>query len=470
MTHADPTTRPTHTEPRRSDARSGSWSGSWSSRWAASTIAVAITSAAGAPAELSGAAPVYLLDRGLSERSAWLVSLDAESTVVQDAQGRRVSARTEGFLAVFARPESKADSGDERATPFGLGGDGPETASLWTLTLTDGQALLGAPSSPTEADTLAFRSELLGDIVVDLERVATLTRSESAVLEESGEDVLELVNGDRVRGFVLDIDAQNISVERSDGSLAVFELSVIEGVQLANPPEPNGRPLVGLATGETLAAMPSPPGPGSDRCVLVIPDLLAGDTPANRSTGGPVNGPLSGPSSISDTALPSVCIDPVNIRSIVLPTRHVEPLAAPGRIAAAPSRRRTNPPVVEPSSQSRLAPSVYLPGPMNATWTLSPDASAIAFDARLGATLAAETAPPGPWADAILRVQVRSETGRTTIAEHRLNADQAYVRVTAPLPNAGTDGRELIIELDAASYGPIQDPLLLVRPVVISPR
>jgi hypothetical protein len=453
--------------------------------------------AIGAPdttAALSDPLPVLLLDRSLNQRAARLVSVNAAAIVIADDRGRTVSVSPSEFIAIVAAPQVHPLIPSQATNPFEpddpirgearpLGQPDPATGALrpdaaltnaaWSLSLTDGQRLFGTPVTTATPDAVAFRADRLGIIEIPLERVATIERRSADTTpapETLDEDALTLANGDELRGFILAMGAAGVEFERADGSIAAFELSRVRRVALANPPEPSRRPLAQMTTGEVFAAQPAAvgPDPAAVPCVLLLPDLLRTDLDSNaQSPAQP--GPVRGARTSSEDLARSLCIPPLELRSLALPSRRVTPLASiePSRVTPSADRRRTDPPHPEPAGDARLAPSLLFSGPMTATWPLPPDASAIVFDARLGGAFATPDAPPGPWADAVLRVHVRTDRGRTTLAEHRLWSSQGRARISAPLPETGTPDRELIIELDAASFGPVQDRLLLVRPLLV---
>lgn len=470
---------------------------------AGAVVAAVLGLCAGLPA--SADAPVLLLDRSLAERPARLVGLDASSLVVADEAGRAIRLDASNLLAIIAadrRPEAspmpvptlteqevaeiEAAARELGRVPEGLqeAMDATRAAEdtavspsvsvdreTWMLTLTDGQRLLGR-LEPDEmggagGETLRFRSSRLGELEVALERVASVERaSVVGVTPDASADVVRLANGDELRGFVVDMGGE-IAIERTDGSIAAFDLDLVDSVTLANPAERSGRPLLSLMTGEVIAGVPAAGTETAPRCVLLVADLL-------RS--GPIEDAASGPSrpgsSSSEGLIAHLCVDASEIRSLTLPGEAIHALASiePSRVVPGDARRRTDPPRVEPASDARLAPSIVFSGPMAVEWTLPDGAGAIAFDARLGPTLSAQTAPPGPWADAMLRISVRGRSGESTLVVQRLDSGSPTVRVAEGLPGVGEGGRTLVIELDAGAHGPIQDRLLLARPVLIMPE
>ncbi len=444
-------------------------------------------------------APVLLLDRSLAERPARLVGLDASSLVVADEAGRAIRLDASNLLAIIAadrRPEaapmpvptlSERDIAEIEAAAEELGrvpeglrealeasrvtrgeGVGPGASvdrETWMLTLTDGQRLLGRPE-PGDAggESLRFRSLRLGELELALEHIAGVERaSVSGVTPDATADVVRLANGDEVRGFVVEMGPE-VAVERTDGSVVAFGLDLVDSVTLANPMERSGRPLLSLMTGEVIAGVPAAGTETAPRCVLLVADLLVNapieDTPPGPSRRG---------ASSSEGLIAHLCVDASEIRSLTLPGEAIRPLASiePSKIVAGDARRRTDPPGVEPSGEARLAPSIVFSGPMAVEWSLPEEAGAIAFDARLGPTLIAQTAPPGPWADAILRVSIRGRSGESALVVQRLDSRSPTIRVAEGLPGVGEAGRTLVIELDAGAHGPIQDRLLLARPVLI---
>jgi hypothetical protein len=430
-------------------------------------------------------APMVLINRSLTERPVRLIGLDAQSIIIADATGRPLRLEPEGLLAIVAAdprpepadlgaPETDAGSVDPEDVPVpGLPAESPSAADddeVWAMTLTDGQRVLGRPLAVPRGDEamLVFDTLRFGPVTVDLERIAALERSgwgpASADNAAVDADVVVLTNGDQLRGFVVAI-ADPVAIETEDGTFAEISLDRISGVTLANPTEPTAATRVTLRTGEVIAVRPAPSSPGTPRCLALLPAL------AHAGAHHAGDGPSRHASSSADDFLTRLCIDAAEVRSLTLPGERVIALAAiePIGIVPGPGRRRTDGLTPEPAHLARLVPSIALPGPMRVEWTLPPDAGSLAFDARLGATTDAPSAPPGPWADAVLRVSVSTPAGAIILAEHRLDAGSPDARVAVSLPAIG-ERRTLTIQLDPGARGPVQDRVLLVRPMLVAPE
>ena len=112
------------------------------------------------------------------------------------------------------------------------------TTSRWSIQLHNGDIFAGEPVS-LEGETLHWHEDLIGPIDVAMSSVAWLhSRGESENsrgLKQPAtlDDNVQLSNGDTVHGVVTDINAEAVSVQRSNGSVAPVPMESIAQVQFA---------------------------------------------------------------------------------------------------------------------------------------------------------------------------------------------------------------------------------------------
>lgn len=105
------------------------------------------------------------------------------------------------------------------------------------LRLANGDELYGAPVH-LSADAITFSATNLGEIEIPLNRVAGLYRDSSAVdfSQKRTEDSVKLTNGDAVSGILSDMDAKNVTIQKSNGENAPLALESVQSILFAQTP------------------------------------------------------------------------------------------------------------------------------------------------------------------------------------------------------------------------------------------
>ncbi|MEM8873715.1 MAG: NPCBM/NEW2 domain-containing protein [Planctomycetota bacterium] len=121
----------------------------------------------------------------------------------------------------------------------------------FALHLRGGGRLVGRPIE-TVGETLHFDDANVGEIAVDLSAIAGMVPyGQSLPSMPSATDVLRLANDDVLRGVVLELDADQATIQTDDGQTIAVELATVTRLQLAplGPTPDVGRYLVHLGGG-----------------------------------------------------------------------------------------------------------------------------------------------------------------------------------------------------------------------------
>ncbi len=364
--------------------------------------------------------PVILVDDELSESSVKLTDL------------------TGGVMSYFDRQRQLRQSPIDRLVQLRVVDEdaaGPDVLDepIAMLVLVDGQRLAGQwDGVDDEGQTLRWTSTHFGRLSVPLEDVVELTlRIDEAAAgrggdELDGEDVVTLVNGDEVRGFVTGLapDAVVLMPTGADETIRL-PMARVAGVRVANPAEPRaaGMQTVTLKDGSIVhgrsldlagrrlkldAALPGRPMRPID---LAFERVARIDFTAN------------GLALIPFADLPRRVVDGGAVFGYVIPTRVV-------------------------------GEDLLLHAPITLDLEAPPTAARLALTAELD--LAGTPAGVHDWADCELIIYRTPDDDAPV--RHRLNSAQPQVDINLPIT-----GPTIRIELDAAVNGPILDRVRLRR-------
>ena len=262
-------------------------------------------------------------------------------------------------------------------------------------------------------------------------------------------DELVFINGDRVSGFLVAIDdAVRFDTGQGERSFSTDRLAVL---RLGNPPASAEGPRLWYTNGE-------------------IRDGLT--KRSNHNTNSTVDrSDSTNPITSSDMIIAGWFTEDERIPLADLEILGVEP---------GPGRRWTNPPKAGSAWESPLGVAdIEFAGPMTVEWRLPTQAASFSAIAALGGSIDRPDAAPGPWANAIVRVTVRTdargddntvENARSTtppLANVPLDSENVRSAFSCILPGVGDPHRVLVIEVLEAAHGPIQDRILLQRPFLL---
>jgi len=390
--------------------------------------ALAQTAPSGSAEDLSGVRVALVLE-GLQEREGQLVSADSRAVVLADETGRRRETALGSVLAIVRR-EARND-GPMRTIRLNRP-PAPTARDTGVLVLVDGQRFPGRPGRvPEEAkDVLVWRHSALATLTVPIENIAGFSMPDTepvdgALSEEPpAQDLVVLVNGDRLSGF-FEWVGLGARVETDTGVVPV-EPELIDHVVLANPRTEISGGRAWLVDG-TVIAVTGVSFTESGRLTLALAD---GRTlPVRWESLRAVATGVAGLVALS--SLEVVSQKAVGDR-VFLP--RVERL---GDAATAPALG---------------AFDLLLEGPMEVEWAM-PDGS------RRAAGRVSLAPGVSEWGDCEVIIEAgRGETWRT-----RLGAGK---RVEAfNLAVAGGDGR-LRVRVEPGVYGPIENTVVLEGVVV----
>lgn len=369
-----------------------------------------------------------LLDRAGQAQVVTLRALSDSGVVFDDAQGRRQRLRLD---AVAALAPAQHDQPLLSAWPAGQ----TKTATLASaLRTVDGQRFPGTlVGSAEKGESVLWEHEAFGTLTAPLERVAfaALQRLEpeaaglaqDAVPAPGGDDVLLLVNGDRLSGFLRSL-GETAALETDDGAVVEIPSERIAQVLLANPPEPRQGTVVWLQDG-TVVVVASMAQRGRSDVELTLP------------TGQSAVYPLE--------AIEAAAFDAGSLRALA----SIEPAGQQG------SAERLWTPPLRRLGQKEEAPldlvDLALFGPMRVEWALPENARRFVAVAELPVA-------DRDWGDCDVVVRVDG----VEQLRRRLNGAEPRVEINIPL-----QGRTLSIEIEEGRYGPIRDEVVLRRPLLL---
>ncbi len=376
-------------------------------------------------------APRILLDRDLRERTVTLTGLDNRTITYSDESGLLRTESVSEYVAVLAP-----------AAP-----DVPEgTSMIW---FTDGRRLTGSVR-PAEGDALNWSHPVFGVVRVRLDDVRRLFLADAAPAAAKpeppqGEDLIVLLNGDRLTGFVDSIGSP--IVLEVGGQPREIPLDRVAEVRLANPIARARGMTVWLADGSAVG-------------VASIRTNRAGETRIVPRWNANAEDPRQPTESPED---PGAAVPLADIIAVAFDAERLIPLAStPVRDQRPAAGRPWAESISTGDAASALlgAPDVILPGPMTVEWDLPASAS------RFGCTVELPSAMR-TWGDCELVVSIVGADGKSSeVFRRRLNADAPTASVNVALKGSS----RLRIAVEAGEYGPIQDRLVLHRALVLVDR
>ena len=301
------------------------------------------------------------------------------------------------------------------------------------IELVDGQRLIGKWVGVDEqSQTLIWHHPLLGGVQVSLDRLSVLGRSAVLGVGVQGAlpttDEIELVNDDRVSGYVVGVNLAGIEFQLEEGGHVLeIALDQIRTLRLANPVvrRQNGRSMVWLSDGSRVLAESI--NIATDQ--IAISASLTTNTHANR-----VSLPMSQVERIDWSSAGGYLVDLTDLSWRIEDERSVFGLAVKPRVEET---------------------SFLLHAPVKVVFTLPPGAQRFRALAQSGDGFEPKRAVA--WMDFEVVVTV---DGKTSCREH-LHADRRSVVL-----NVAASGQTMTIELDPAINGPIMDRLSLRDAVV----
>jgi hypothetical protein len=369
---------------------------------------------AASPLTACGQADDFLLiDQDLTSRPVRVTEINGRALSYLDRAGTTCTAATGDCIALIRR------EGETRAR------------ESRRLLLSDGQKLPGTVASGASpgADSLAWVHPWLGRIDVPLDDIrAILLQPGHPVPEPEGEDVIILANGDRLEGIIT-AAGDAITIEIGAGQAARTITVPLDRI--------------------TAAAMITPPRPATGRRVFFRDGTVLGVQRFDVGADGYVR---------FTTVLTPAGAQPLQvvlseITAIVFEPEKVIPLGrlAPAGIESSAPRYVLPAPRIS-GEDAPLGPAeIEYRGPLVVHYGLPAGCRRFAAEAILPSSARA-------WGDFELIVAAGDEE------LHRVHLNAEHPTDTINIPIAG---RDLTIELTQGANGPIQDQLILRRPLLL---
>lgn len=414
------------------------------------------------------AAPRVLLDSHLEPHRIKLISINDEALVYQDELGRLRQATVGGFVALLpASPDDISLAYPAiQPPPATNGSDG-------VLELVSGERFPGRPDiTAGQDDALVWRHPRFGRITIPIDSIARLaltaphrSQSHAASDDDAGagrpagqvtttrhdgpdarpisqtpllgpgslpydpaaiDDQLILTNGDRLHGIILSL-GDPIEIDVDDHMISI-PLDRLSEAAFANPPSPLTGMVIWLDDGAVAV-------------VTGVETLRESNLAVRLRSGETATVPLD--------SLRAVAFSAGRLRALAsLEITSQRPLGDRGVWDPV----RELPSAFFHGAADLNAPDLELPGPMEAVWLLP--AGAVRFAGNAEFPLEAL-----PWGDCEFVVS----QGGVELLRERLNQDHPRVEFSLPvMPGA------LVITIEAGAYGPINDRIVLRRPLLLT--
>lgn len=370
---------------------------------------------------------------GASERV--LVLSDGSTRTVDLLQlgGETISFQEDGLVRTLPRAELLGLAQSDRVPyrPFAQPGEDPRAASVELVT---GERYPGVLLVGSE-ESLTLEHEVLGTLAlpIDLVSLVRFGGFDGPVpAGEPGSDLVLLSNGDAASGFVLALD-EALTVELL-GQVRVLELAALSAVRLANPAEPPDGTIVWLDDGSIARVSSIEPGAGT---------RLALRSPLNASAG----------EDRGEVRL-------FDIGAVLFDAGRVRALAEQPASVSLPEGRRWSPPpeATSPHADPLLfVPDLMVPGPMVITWEAPEGARRVAMDVEL---------PEGSrsWGDCQVALAFETRAGVAQGPRVRVHRGAPVQHLASDLPPGV---RRITLTLEEGAFGPVQDRVVLRRPMLL---
>jgi hypothetical protein len=390
--------------------------------------------------------PRVLLDRQLHERAVQLVGLDGRTITYTDAAGLVRNEAVSEYLAIIPPVQSEARpgaaAGSRRAPEPQLA-----PARAWSVVeLADSERFFGdvAPEPAVKESlrwahpilgTMEFKIDQVRRVRLDMPPAGSWTRPPASTPPDLRDDIVIFANGDRISGFVEGMTGQPRELQLvpdAQSAARAIGLDVVREVVFANPAQalPARSTLVWLRDGSIIACRSvKTTRMGELNLSLAIQDTEAGPAESGARSAGVLRLEDLMGAAFEPGGLVPLCSLPPAVQQ---PTRAI---------------------AIGDADRAVLgAGDIELPGPLNVEWDLP--AGAVQFGATAELPRQMWT-----WGDC----QVVVDAGGTEVFRARLNADQPTAGIAVALGGA----RRLSVRVEPGAYGPVQDRVLLRRPLLL---
>ena len=407
-------------------------------------LAAALWASPALAQETRGVARV-LVDRKLHEQAVSLTGIDNKTVMYSDAAGLVRTETLGEYLAVLS-PTPGSGAGAEGGRPA------PHPSSI--LELRDGQRFVGALSSAEQrgsTETVLWEHAALGlmEFKLDEVRSVRLQAGLPTATRRAGDiatDVVMLVNGDRLEGFV-DAVGPVVTID-VNGAKRELPAERVQEVMLAGSGAASSEPVRGLVAWLSDGTVVACRGLQTTRVgELILTPRTSGLERTERGTEAPPPAPTV---SLRLDDLWALAVDPAAI--VPLASLHLS-AQTPG----AGRRWSRGIDVIEPRWAALGLADIELPGPMNVEWDLPPGATRFACDAEMPRQM-------WTWGDCEVVVSVLGPAGESELLRKRLNAESPRTRVSLAVAGA----KRLRVRVEAGEFGSVQDKVILRRGVILA--
>ena len=402
--------------------------------------AVGVLAADAEPGIVYPGAVATLIDRELRVRTIRIVGLDRVELSVIDERGERRNVPLSELIALVPVASAPAALtgvgtviGGKRVNSDALQRR-LDAGDLGFVETVDGQRLIGDLGESTgDSDAISWMHPKFGPVRIEIDRIRTVAMpaagAQALTLERNiAEDILALLNGDRLRGLIVGL-ADPVVIEQDDARIEVAREHVA-GVTLANPDEARSGSMVWLLDGTVVR--------------IAEASSIAGDS-IDLSLESGAEG------TYSMDQLRAMGFDAGRL----VPLSDVPPVAQTGegnRRAVAPIELIEHPDDQAAGAGPTLgAMDIRLPGPMRVQWKLPKRVE------RLASTIALAS-DAAPWGDCEVVVLV---DGHEIFRDH-LESGRSVIAINEPIR-----GSVLTIVVEPGNHGPINDRVILHRPLLL---
>jgi hypothetical protein len=293
---------------------------------------------------------------------------------------------------------------------------------------TDDQANL-----QSSGDRLAWSHQWLGRLDVPLNLIATVTLSPNVQPPPPGVegDVVLLANGDRQEGLIVAFgDSIIIEPAGRKGEIIDIPINLVSAVTMVSKKQPHG--------GRRICF--------NDGTVIDVQSIAIGDDGFVRLTGSWLSTAGTQPSGKGLSQIAAILLDPNGMIALAS--------LQPSRVDGPATRfELPKPQALDPSAPLNLS-AIELRGPITVRYALPAGCQRFTAEAEL-------PRESQQWGNLELVVRIDDDEK----FRGKLTSQKPHASISVPIT-----GRELTIELLPGANGPIQDRLILKRPMLLKAR
>ena len=423
--------------------------------------------------------PFLLIDRQLVEKNIDLLSITKERIRYTNRLGPnatrslndlliliRIDKPTSQYKTTPAPPSPDNQNQNENAIPTPDQPD-PNTTirnPAWTgptIQLTDGRLITGQLTTITEdGNALLWRNDIIGKVQIPTDNISRIylrskspaTKQDQTTTTKGQGDTVELINGDRMNGFISFKDSKNITIE-TDRDTTTLELNRISSITLENEtiPPPFDACRVFLDDGSIFDIDPSKLHTRGEGVRFI---------PTNFSV---INQNQSSPNSRNSSSIEHWA-DFNSLRALAFNAGSIKPLAtltpipesnnSPGKYESTQWFDETIPPVINNNNNQPLSLNdIRYEGPAQFHYPIPARATRFAARASIPRTAL-------DWADFNLIILANNRELYRNHFDSNHPTDEIIITIPQP-------AKTLTITIEENKRGPIEDIITLHHPLYL---